>query len=134
MPEGSLTSPEGILMLLVAAIIDIVGLILLCLSWLGVDDYGILDTIGLVIIGGWMFFRSGKISGTKGAQKVGKKVFKKLGLTFLVEVIPFLGSAAPCWVVAVYSELKNSEKENKEPEEQGQEEGQKGSEESEGQE
>ena len=102
MAEGSFTSPEGILMLCVAVILDLVGLILFCLCWLGIDDYGILDVIGLVIIGGWMFIRSGS---KKGA--IGKKLAKRLGLAFFGELIPFFGGIAPCWTLAVYFELKS---------------------------
>ena len=100
MPEDSLTSPEGILMLLVAGILDFLGLILFFLSWLGGDDYGLLDVLGLFIIGGWMFMRTGTFSATK-------KSIKKIGLTFGIELIPFLGGITPSWIIAVYRELKN---------------------------
>ncbi len=50
-----LTSPEGVLMLCVAALLDIIGFIIFILgTWFGIDDYGILDVIGGIIIGGWM--------------------------------------------------------------------------------
>ncbi len=53
-----LTSPEGIIMLMVAAILDITGFIIFLLgTWFGIDDYGILEVIATVIIGVWMFIR-----------------------------------------------------------------------------
>lgn len=101
---AGLTSPEGILMLCVAGILDGIGLILLLLSWIGIDDYGILDILGAVIIGGWMLFRAGDI---KGAGKVAQKGLKRFGFAFLVELTPFLGSACPSWIILVYKELKD---------------------------
>lgn len=109
MAQGQLTAPEGILMLCVAGLLDIIGLILLCLSWLGVDDYGILDIIGFFIIGGWLLIRTGTMRGTKGAQQIAKKVAKKFGIAFIIELIPFVGSAAPSWTWCVYSVLKDKE-------------------------
>jgi hypothetical protein len=73
----------------------------------GLDDLGIIDIIGLFVIGGWMLSRSGQIIGTKGAKKAGGKIFKRLGLSFFGELIPYFGGIAPCWILAVYFELKS---------------------------
>ena len=106
MAEGSLTGPEGILLLCVAGLLDIVGFMFFLLSWLGIDDYGILDIIGLVIIGGWLLIRTGSVKSTKGAQDIAKKTLKRFGFTFLVELIPFLGGISPSWTILVWKELK----------------------------
>ena len=63
-----LTSPEGVLMLCVAGLLDVVGFVLLCFSWAGVDDYGIVDIIGGAIIGGWMLLRYSAM-GSEGGMK-----------------------------------------------------------------
>ena len=69
MSEGNLTSPEGILMLCVAAILDGLGFIIFILgTWFAIDDYGILDIIGAIIIGGWLYMRKGAAA-AKGALK-----------------------------------------------------------------
>ena len=107
MPEGNLTGPEGILMLCVAGLLDAVGFVLFLILWLGIDDYGILDIIGTVVIGGWLLIRTGSFKGTKGAQDVAKKTLKRFGLAFAIELIPFLGGASPSWTWLVYKELKS---------------------------
>ena len=91
-------------MLIVAGMLDMIGLILLCLSWLGVDDYGILDIIGGVIIGSWLLLKGG--GSLEAIKKGAKKSAKRFGIAFLVEAIPFLGGIAPSWIVLVYTELK----------------------------
>jgi len=97
--KGNLTGPEGVLMLCVAAILDGLGLIFFCFSWLGIDDFGVLDIIGVAIIGGWLFIRKGRDSAS-GA-------FKKLLIAFCVEAVPFLGGISPSWIILVWKELKS---------------------------
>ena len=106
--KSSILSPAGIIMLIVAVLIDLAGLIILCF---GLDDLGILDVLGLVFIGGLMFVQSGEITSTKGTKKAlkkaGGKVLKRVGLSFLGELIPYFGGIAPCWILAVYFHFKN---------------------------
>lgn len=65
-----LMSPEAIIMLPVAALLDLTGFTVFILGvWFGVDDYGILDIIGGVIVGGWMFVRYSAL-GSEGGMKV----------------------------------------------------------------
>ncbi len=65
-----ITSPEGIIMLLVAVILDITGFVIFCLgTWFGIDDYGILEIIGIAIFGPWMSIRYGSL-GSEGGMKV----------------------------------------------------------------
>lgn len=106
---GALFSPEGILMLCIAVILDSIGLSLFILSLfgIGIPLSFVLDIIGLVVIGGWMLLRSHRIAMTKKAAKVSRKFLKRLGLAFLGEVIPFFGDIAFCWTIVVYLELKS---------------------------
>lgn len=54
----NLTSPEAIIMLPIAFMLDSMGFMIFLLgTWFGIDDYGALDIIGGIIIGGWMFMR-----------------------------------------------------------------------------
>ena len=64
MPTKGLTSPEGLLMLCAAVALDLTGFVIFILgTWFGIDDYGILEIIGITIIGTWMFFRYGVMGG-----------------------------------------------------------------------
>ena len=107
--KSSILSPLGILTLVCATLIDLAGLIVLCF---GLDDFGILDIIGLVFVGGLMFIQSKEITGSKGSQKVmkkvGGKIAKRLGFSFLGEVIPYFGGIAPCWTLAVIFHYKKN--------------------------
>jgi len=101
---GNLTSPEGILMLSVAVLLDAVGLIIaLAGTWFGIDDYGILDILGMLTIGGWMLLRGG----AGGAKEAAKKGLKRFLIASAVEVVPFLGGVAPSWTILVWKTLKN---------------------------
>ena len=102
--NANLTSPEGILMLFVAIILDvIIGLPLLILSFFGIDDYGMLDIPGIIIIGSWMYFRKG----AGGAKEAAKKGLKRFLIALGIEAIPFLGNACPSWTIIVWKELKS---------------------------
>jgi len=102
---GDFFSPAAVIMFLTAIVIDTAGFLIMCC---GFDDLGILDIIGLIFVGGLMYLHSGQITPTKGVKKISKKLFKRLGLSFLGEIIPYFGSLAPCWTIAVYFHLKGS--------------------------
>ena len=103
MAEGNLTGPEGILMLSVAGILDAIGFAIFFIgTWFGIDDYGILDILGAVIIGGWMFIRGGGLN-----KNIIKKGLKKFSIAFGIELVPFLGGVCPSWTILVYKELKS---------------------------
>lgn len=95
--SGSLTGPEAIAMLFCAGAIDLLGYILL---FAGLDDFGILDIIGMIFIGLWMFTRTGK-------KNLLSAKFKRFGFASAVEMIPYIGSLSPSWTIAVFLELKN---------------------------
>ena len=100
--SGNITSPEGILMLIVAGIIDGIGFIIFILgAWFAIDDYGILDILGMIIIGGWMYLKSSSNSSAV------KKGLKRFITSSVVELIPFLGGASPSWTWLVYKTLKD---------------------------
>ena len=112
---------EAIIIFPIAIVLDLVGFMLLFFL---LDDFWILDIIGLVIIGSWMLFRRGHVTlpkktaekiekkaleqFTKTTKKTGKKFLKRFGLAFLGEIIPYIGGIAPCWTLAVFFELKNN--------------------------
>ncbi|KKP32716.1 MAG: hypothetical protein A2312_04005 [Candidatus Staskawiczbacteria bacterium RIFOXYB2_FULL_32_9] len=100
--SGEITSPEGVLMLMVAVILDGIGLIILCFA---LDDFWILDMTGLLTIGAWIFFRTGHVSATATAKKTGKKLLSRLGLGLIVELIPWFGGLCPSWVIIVWREM-----------------------------
>ncbi len=104
--RGGLTSPEGVLLLGIAMVIDGIGFLFFIIgTWFGIDDYGILDFIGLLIIGGWMLLRSGNLN-----TEMAKKGLKRFLKSFVVEMVPFLGGLSPTWTWLVYKTLKEGDK------------------------
>ena len=100
-------------MLIIAGLIDLIGFLLLCFA---LDDFGILDIAGAIIIGGLMYATKGeanlgkktKKSPTKSlAKKALKKALTRLGLSFIIEIIPILGALAPSWTIATFLHLKD---------------------------
>ena len=109
--KAGLLSPEGIIMICLALLLDGIGVLLLIVSLVsgGAGEYFsyFVDFVGLILIGAWMFSRSGAIRGPKGIKKISAKALKRVGLAFLGELIPFIGDIVPCWTIAVYYELKS---------------------------
>ncbi len=109
-PAG-LLSTAGVIILPLAIILDITGAILLCV---GLDDFFLTDIIGIIFIGGWMLFRSGKVIETpkRGGglfrmdflRKLFRGKYKRFLTPFIGEIILYLG-ALPFWSLAVYFEL-----------------------------
>jgi len=105
-------APDALLMMLIAVALDIGGVIcfLLTLTYygatIGLTISTVLDILGLILFSGWtLFLRSGTISG-KSVKVIGK-LLKRVGLPFLVELIPVVGDVAFSWVLTVYLEIKN---------------------------
>ncbi len=83
---GELFSPAGIWMI-PAIILDLIGLILFIFA---VDDGGVLDIIGIIVIGGWMLSRSGvaniparaqrRVAGWQGLASAGGFMHQKAGV------------------------------------------------------
>lgn len=123
----NLLSPGGLIMLMIAALLDLTGIVIICV---GLDDFGIFDIVGTLTIGGWMLLKPPPISsddqeltvrqlGREAAQKrqerkkiVGqaKKATKGMRwlrpICFIGELIPFVG-ALPFWTIMVFNELKS---------------------------
>ncbi len=119
-------SPSGVLELiiifptmgLIALALDIIGLVLLAF---GLDDFGVLDIIGLAIFGTWIFIRSGgekeisppstleerKTAAKKGISLVKRlgKVGLKAGAVAVLEFIPYLGAILFGWTALVIFEF-----------------------------
>jgi len=113
-------SPDELIMLIVAVLIDISGFLLLCF---GLDDFGFLDIFGLGTIGVWLFLKTGDTSSFQKKSAVSvkekrqvivsqlaKRGRKRILKTFLVEVIPIIGSLVPTWIITVVREIKNKNK------------------------
>ena len=107
---GALISPEGLIMLFTALFLDVIGFILVTFL---LDDLGVTDIIGSLVIGGWILFRSGSFSGKSKPSGAGKtaKMAQKMKwirpLCIISEWIPYVG-ALPSWTILVYFELTNS--------------------------
>lgn len=103
-------SPEALIMFPIAAVLDLVGIILVCF---GLDDFWITDIIGILTIGLWTYFHSQTVKVTyRAAERLAKAVKWARRLRWLrpllivLEFIPY-GGAAPCWVLLVYFELQS---------------------------
>jgi len=95
----SITSPEAVIMFPLAIILDLLGYVLLLFA---LDDFWLMDIVGLLIIGSWVFIRSG------GKRTTSKKGLKNFGVATVIEMVPYVGSISPSWSVMVYKELKNN--------------------------
>ena len=99
---GDFFSPAAIILLFVAGLVDAIGYIM---PFILADDYGILDILGLIFVGGLILIHALARGGTK---KVGKMVLKKLLIAFGIEIIPIVGSVSPSWIYTAYKYLKES--------------------------
>jgi len=88
---GNLTSPEGVLMLIIAGIIDAISII----PVINVAS----DVLGIIIIGGWLVI-------TRSGEAL-KKAIKRFLIACGIELIPVV-SIAPSWTWFVYKTLKDS--------------------------
>jgi len=122
-------SPKGVMeailvfpaMMVLALTIDVISVVLICF---GLDDFGILDIIGLLIFGTWVFVRSGgqkdirnqKPVSTKektaAIKKQGSTILKRLGrvglragIIAIFEFIPYLGAILFGWTLLVIIEF-----------------------------
>lgn len=109
----ALLSPAALIMFLIAFSLDLVGFFL---AIFGVSEVFsiIIDVVGLTTIGLWTYARSQSAKVTYGAAERLTKAAQTAGklrwlrpLLIILEFVPFIG-AAPCWIILVYFELKNS--------------------------
>ncbi|OGZ78208.1 MAG: hypothetical protein A2528_00095 [Candidatus Staskawiczbacteria bacterium RIFOXYD2_FULL_37_9] len=88
--NGGITSPEGVLMLFLAGIIDTISLIPIINV--------VSDILGIIVIGGWLVI-------TRPGEAL-KKATKRFLIACGVELIPVV-SIAPTWVWFVYKTLND---------------------------
>lgn len=102
-------TPETIILLPIALCLDVVGvLIFIC----GIDDFLLLDLMGMASIGSWLLLKSGDTStirtGKKGWQKNITKLLTNKSSRFFItvggELVPYLG-AVPFWTITTYFNL-----------------------------
>jgi len=90
-------------MLPVAVGLDLASLFFLLF---GLDDFGILDFVAIVVIGSWLFFKKGKAPSKR--KSFMRRIFSGRTSRFLVpifgEIIPYLG-LLPFWTLSVYYNL-----------------------------
>lgn len=107
---GSFFGPEAVIMLPIAVLLDVLGL-LEFIPIVGNIISLIADLIGVIFIGGWLFFRSGTIQATPKAaarfQKTARVVKWLRPLAFIGEFIPYVG-ILPLWTLLVFFELQES--------------------------
>lgn len=117
-PGGTLLSPEGVMMLFIAGMFDLAGwicIILVAALGIGVLIGQIVNVLGFIVIGVWIFFRSGSMptkkpepgEGKGMTQGLIKKFLKKQWKKLVVEICPILGDIYPGFTLMVYSELKS---------------------------
>ncbi len=87
-------SPETVIMLTFAVIIDLIGIILICFA---LDDFGVLDIVSGVIIGGWMLFRRGRVVNIKTQKKQIVRFLAGMG----IEITPYLGALPAVTVITL---------------------------------
>jgi hypothetical protein len=94
-------SLDELFMLFVALLLDLISLVLICLC---LDDFGIMDTCGWIIIGIWSFVKNGSMPSRKGKSQ-GSNIISRFMGTGIIELIPYIG-AFPTWTLYVYSAAK----------------------------
>jgi len=102
-PAGAL---EAIIVIPIALILDLIGPILTILV-ITIPFAWLTDVIGLILLGSWSFFRSGKIPITKKLIRL----LKRPGLAYFGEflegtfLLPLTFDLIPCWTALVIFEL-----------------------------
>jgi len=109
---ANLFTPTAVIMLTFAIFIDAGEAFFELIPIVGTTISIIIDVIALVLIGAWMYVRSGQITvpektgeRIKGAMKSGKKYKWLKPFCMGFEMIPIISSFAPLWIVAVLIEL-----------------------------
>lgn len=119
MAKPHLFSPEGLMMLAFAILIDLVSIVLGFLDFflIGLILSPIWNLIALVTVGVWLWIRTGQeLKTTRGKQFL--KLGKRIALPFIGECIPLV-KFFPFWVWSVWSALdKGSSSEHTSSEEQ----------------
>jgi hypothetical protein len=98
-------TPELLMVLPLAVLLDVIGIvILLC----GLDDFGLLDIVGICTIGLWSLLKLGKIPASNNRKDFLRRIFtgkkSRFFTTFGGELIPYVG-ALPFLTLGVYHQL-----------------------------
>ena len=107
-----LTSPEGVVMMSIGIMLDllcIICVILIIFFGIGLLFAKIVYIAGLIIVGSWAFFRSGSLP-IKGKKETARGLIgflKRQWPKLAGKAIPAVGDALPLWTWTVYSELTN---------------------------
>jgi len=122
-------TPIGISMIILAILVDVSEFLIELIPFVGQIVSVFIDIFAVLFIGGWMLIRSKSISLPKRTSaKISKatrslrkfKWFKLANIIF--ELTPIVSSFAPCWVIAVITELLTTpEQELEKPSEELQE-------------
>ena len=113
---AKLLSPEGIIMLSMALLVDGGELLVEFIPYVGQIISIVIDIFAVLFFGFWMWFRSGTITVPK---ETGKRIAKATAkvtkwakrmkwlrpLCFIIELIPIGSSFLPLWILIVYLEL-----------------------------
>jgi len=113
---GALTNPEGIMMLIVGIILDLIiwiCLILVLLFGIGLLAAKIVYFFGLFLIMAWAFMRGGSVPlPKKGGGKLGERMtgylsgfIKRHWKKKIIGLIPIIGDLIPHNTWIIYSEL-----------------------------
>ncbi|MFC1663532.1 hypothetical protein ACFL0A_00135 [Patescibacteria group bacterium] len=102
-PAGAL---EAVIVIPIALILDFIGPILTILV-VTIPVTWLVDVIGLIVLGSWSFFRSGRMPITKKLIRF----LKRPGTAYLGELLegtlllPITFDLIPCWTALVVFEL-----------------------------
>jgi len=109
-PGPHLFSPEGIFMLIIAFVLDVVNIILGILDFVAIGVVlGIIwNAIALGTVGLWLWFRTGQsLKGTKKQKRFVRVVLKRIVVPFLGNSIPLV-KFFPFWIWSVWGSLDKS--------------------------
>ena len=92
-------SPEGIIMLFFAAMVGIINIILSFLPGIDTVLAPIINVVVMVLIGGWLWFRTGTLPL--------KKTLLPFGLNSIpIPLVASIVSLVPYWFIAVWTSLE----------------------------
>jgi hypothetical protein len=100
-------SPSTLIILPLAIFLDVAGILLLCCS---LDDFGILDIIGIFFIDTWLFFQGSRPAKAAGGIKnfiinILTGDVTKYVVPTAIELTPGLGCLSPTWTITVLCNL-----------------------------
>lgn len=106
-------SPEVVIMLPFGIMCDVIGLIILCC---GLDDFGLIDIVPMMIIFSWLIIRGKELPNLQGGLKNKiRNLFTDKRFRFLTpllgELTPYLGGIGFFWTLTVLLNVMEVEEE-----------------------